>query len=382
MKKVKKLLLITDFFRPEPGGLEGFFTGIARRWPKDHCEVIISSKEKNYLTSPDIRRRFDENEKYPIKRISGEIHPSIFSSQRSVFRNLLQNRLQEFKPTHIIFGQITRETSGAFKDIKDLNIDFSLLLNGSDIKNRLGIINRLFLMKKFRYIFVPSRHLGRAARNAGIPDEKIIYLPPGMEMRIGFNKKTELPAELLRRTKNKKLVIGAGSLLPRKGYDLAITMLKRHPDLQNKIHLLLCGSGPEFHYLQEKIRLLDMEKHVTLTGFIRDEHFAACMRLADLYIQPGCERDDDIGGPEIAIMEAAQFGLPALVGDVGGQSEVVKDGVSGFVLKPGDIDDLADKIRECINSDSLRNKLGRNAKILARKEFGIGGACRTIYKMI
>ena len=37
---MKRVLLLTDLFRPEPGGLEGLFTGIARHWDADQIEVV------------------------------------------------------------------------------------------------------------------------------------------------------------------------------------------------------------------------------------------------------------------------------------------------------------------------------------------------------
>jgi glycosyltransferase involved in cell wall biosynthesis len=55
-------------------------------------------------------------------------------------------------------------------------------------------------------------------------------------------------------------------------------------------------------------------------------------------------------------------GLPVLVGAVGGIPELIADGVTGFLLRPGDRRDLDAKLRTLIGDPDLRLRVGRSAR--------------------
>jgi len=390
-KIMKKILLVTDFFRPEPGGLEGLFTGIARHWESGSLEVVVATGDSNYIIDTEERKLFDDSESYPIFRISPS--PSSLkqylkkADQEQDFENFIQQRIEEFSPRHIILGQISESARHVRYSLADYDLPYSIFLNGQDYKNKLGFFNfrdrRLVL--KARNVFTVSRYLARGAKEFGINEDKIIVLPPGMVLRwpsVKRGRRKLLPEYLADKTKNRIVLIGMGPLVPLKGLDLAIEALAELQDLHNRIHFIIMGSGPEYSFLDELIRIRGLENVVSLTGFLPDDHLARVMEHGDIFIQPGCEREDDVESLGTALMEAAWFGLPAIAGKIGGTTEIVRHGISGFIIEPGKANDLSRRIRELVTSDRLRSRMVKTAREIARSEFDMTRTCDAIASRI
>jgi glycosyltransferase involved in cell wall biosynthesis len=70
-----------------------------------------------------------------------------------------------------------------------------------------------------------------------------------------------------------------------------------------------------------------------------------------------------------ALLEAASCGRPIITYDVPGCREIVKDGFNGFLVKPGEIKNLVESLEELINSSHLCNKMGKNGRLMVKKEF-------------
>ena len=71
----------------------------------------------------------------------------------------------------------------------------------------------------------------------------------------------------------------------------------------------------------------------------------------------------------IAAIEASAAGLPVIASQVGGLVDVVDDGVTGFLVPPGDVNALAEKMRWLIENANAREKMGRAARQRAEEKF-------------
>jgi glycosyltransferase involved in cell wall biosynthesis len=70
------------------------------------------------------------------------------------------------------------------------------------------------------------------------------------------------------------------------------------------------------------------------------------------------------------LVEFGLCGVPAVAFDVGGNREVIEDGVSGFLVKPFDVPVLTKRVEELLADDALRSRLGTGAKALCTDRFG------------
>lgn len=66
-------------------------------------------------------------------------------------------------------------------------------------------------------------------------------------------------------------------------------------------------------------------------------------------------------GFPLTVLEAMRAGLPVIASDVGGIHEAVMDGITGYLVKPGDVDGLAKALERLLNNPEMRAEMGRSA---------------------
>ncbi len=179
-----------------------------------------------------------------------------------------------------------------------------------------------------------------------VPDARISVLhnclDPFFQVPVSFNK----PRDLVKRYKlnDVKILLSITRMENHdihKGYDKIIKimpdLLKRYP----KLHYLLCGKGhpKEILRLRQLIKELQLERHVTLTGFIAVEELKDHYLLADLFVLPSKKE-----GFGIAFIEAAACGRHTISGNTDGSTEAMLNGKLGQMINPDDPEALQQAI--------------------------------------
>jgi glycosyltransferase involved in cell wall biosynthesis len=77
-------------------------------------------------------------------------------------------------------------------------------------------------------------------------------------------------------------------------------------------------------------------------------------------------------GAPLVVLEAMRAGLPVVAYDIGGVAEQVKDGVTGYVVEPGNADALAGRLRELAQQPDLARRMGRAARRRFLDRFAFG----------
>lgn len=88
--------------------------------------------------------------------------------------------------------------------------------------------------------------------------------------------------------------------------------------------------------------------------FTRDQFY----KLSDLFILVPELKKDSIEGFGIVYLEANYFKLPIIGSSSGGVKKAIIDGKNGFLIKPGDVNSLKEKILSLYYNELLRNKMG------------------------
>ncbi len=139
-----------------------------------------------------------------------------------------------------------------------------------------------------------------------------------------------------------------------KGLDMlieAVSLLKE--DLRKKCKFVLFGNGPEENNLKLKIKNLKLEPSFILLG--KQDRAYRFLKAFDAFLLPSLKE-----GFPYALLEAAQAGLPILATRTGGVPEAL--GEQGFYVTPGSPQELAEKIGQLINDQTLRTKLARQSQ--------------------
>jgi glycosyltransferase involved in cell wall biosynthesis len=106
---------------------------------------------------------------------------------------------------------------------------------------------------------------------------------------------------------------------------------------------------------------IDLEHFIVLTDRDDMPELYACM---DAHVLPSYRE----GFPR-ALMEGAAMGLPQVATQIRGCRQTVVDGVTGFLVEPGDAASLAERLKILLRDEALRLKMGAAARSLALKEF-------------
>lgn len=142
---------------------------------------------------------------------------------------------------------------------------------------------------------------------------------------------------------------------PHKGYDLLMEAAAKVCRAAPGTRFVLVGQGPALEDTRRRAADLGLGGSVVLTGF-REDALELCSVL-DVFTLASLNE-----GLSISLLEAMALGKPSAVTRVGGIPEVVRDGVEGFLVPPGNPSALADRIVALLHDDDLRARMGKAAR--------------------
>jgi glycosyltransferase involved in cell wall biosynthesis len=120
------------------------------------------------------------------------------------------------------------------------------------------------------------------------------------------------------------------------------------------VELLIAGKGPLAEPLRSEIATRGLDEHVRLLGYRTD--IPAVMNSSDVFILPSYRE-----GTPRAITEALSTGLPVISTDIAGIPDQVDHGRSGYLIQPGDIRELRERIATLLSDSDLRMAMGEHA---------------------
>jgi glycosyltransferase involved in cell wall biosynthesis len=210
----------------------------------------------------------------------------------------------------------------------------------------------------------PSKFLKDKMINLGINEKKIIIVPNAYNDKFKCNKNKK---DWKKGSKLKLLSIGR--FVEVKGQVYLIKafakLLKYYPNAE----LSLIGYG-ELKYklldlckdlkIEDKVFILKKE-HQELPQFMSEHH---------LYLQPSIVASD--GAEEnlsVATIEAQAMGLPAIVSNIGGLTEIIEHNINGKIVEQKDIDAIFYAIKDYIDNDGDITKHSYNAQKIVKQKY-------------
>lgn len=173
--------------------------------------------------------------------------------------------------------------------------------------------------------------------------KRVVYVP-GVGIDVQKFADAEVDAAAKRREigvpEEAFLLLSVGELNSNKNHETVIRALSQ---LKNdKIHYTIAGRGNREAYLQELAGSLGLEKQVHLLGYRTD--VAQLYKTADVFVHPSFRE-----GLPVAVMEALASGLPVIASRIRGNTDLITDGETGFLVKPTDIDAYMRSIRKMMD---------------------------------
>lgn len=182
------------------------------------------------------------------------------------------------------------------------------------------------------------------------------------------------PPDIQRATNGTPIVLTLGRLGERKGtYDI----LQAVPQvLANGLEAdFWLGGDGEVEQVKSRLTAEPWGEHVRLLGWVRGEEKEKALAQASIFLLPSY-----LEGLPVAILEAMAYGLPIISTPVGGIPEAVVNGETGFLIEPGDVDDMVQKLTLLLHDAELRLKMGTSAKKRMIEKFDVDAVMEQLYK--
>ena len=128
-------------------------------------------------------------------------------------------------------------------------------------------------------------------------------------------------------------------------------------EMAERIRLLIVGKGSLLDKLQNIAHDFRISHITTFVGAVLNTKVAEYLNKMDIFCVPSLQ--ESFG---VAAVEASACELPVIVSNVGGLPEVVKDGETGFIVEPKNIQQLADRLYDLVIDPELRMRLGKNGR--------------------
>ncbi len=202
-----------------------------------------------------------------------------------------------------------------------------------------------------------------------VSPERVILIPNGIDVDAARNWVSidvqRVLVQRLQLAQRQPLLLSVGRLEQNKGFDLMLDALTRiRSGLPSKWLWLLIGDGPEREALQEKIRKSQFRDHVRLLGSVDDITLHNLYELATLFVHPTL-----FEGSSLVTLEAMCHARPLLGTIVGGIPDKIARGQNGYLVPPGDAQELADKILLALRDQNKLRAMGAASYQLVRERF-------------
>jgi len=187
----------------------------------------------------------------------------------------------------------------------------------------------------------------------GVSLEKTTVVSPGVSSQL-----SSAESGVVRRefgiSDDEKVVLSVGRVTQAKGVEEFGEIARILIERGIQCRFLFAGLGVNNDYVSEIKRRYG--KYVMFIGHRSD--IPNCLADADVYLHPSHRE-----GMPISVIEAMEFGLPAVVWDIPGCNELVTEGENGYLPKFGDVQTAADDIERLLSDEDIYDRVSKAAKL-------------------
>ena len=350
-----RILLVTQNFTPDPGGIETTMGGLARE--------LAAAGHRVEVFADRIRsgRAEDTPAGIPIRRFGG---PRPLRRLRKWLA--IRAALRRDPPDAVL--------ADSWKSIEALPAPHPRLLvlaHGMEFPPTPS-------PRKVRRIRAALARAAAIAANSRYTVGLVTpYLRPGLAPEIVqpviYPQRDPLPAdvaavEALVGTQG-PLLLSLARLEPRKGFDAVIRALPAlAAEFPGVLHLI-AGSGPDAERLRALAAELGVADRVRLLGRVEEGMKAALFRRADLFAMPARREGASVEGFGLVYLEAGWHGTPSLAGQDGGAADAVAHGETGLVCDGADPAAVQAALLALLRDPARRAAMGEAAAARVREKF-------------
>lgn len=351
---MNKILLVTNDLGPRAGGIESFVLSLVERVPKG-CLIIYTSTQKG--SAPFDAQLLERFGAVVIRDRAKILLPTPRVNHRAV-KILKQYQIKTVwfgaaAPLALMAKQL--RTSGATNIVA--------LSHGHEIWwAKIPVLKQLL-----RKIIKDVDHLGYLGQftkseivKASNQIDKFVQIAPGIDTDHFMPKSAR--ADLIKkyRLEDRRVIVSVGRLVHRKGQDKLIESLPKILQSFPDAVLLLVGEGPIKQMLKNTAKQLGVTNQVIFAGRVQHIDLPDYICLGEVFAMPVRSRFAglEVEGLGIVYLEASACALPVIVGNSGGATDAVIDGVTGLLVDGSDTDQIADAVCKLLTDQSRAKAMG------------------------
>jgi glycosyltransferase involved in cell wall biosynthesis len=237
----------------------------------------------------------------------------------------------------------------------------------SRIIRRLVCRQNLRLLKSASLLIAVCRPLEEKLIHEGIDSDKIRVVPNGLDLP-DFLKSSPNQDSARRELglKDGELAVGIlGRVARVKNIDVFLKAGKKVLDKGVRVKFIIIGDGPLRGRMEALASKLGIQDSVRFVGWQAET--GTILSALDLFVL--CSQTETTS---YALLEAMAMAKPTVATAVGGNTEVVEDGVTGLLVPPGDVDATSEAIFNLISDRDRSKQFGAAGKERVEREFSAG----------
>jgi glycosyltransferase involved in cell wall biosynthesis len=319
--------------------------------------IFIGSQYKRYLFA-----RFNKNSWFKksleVFREINKISPfDLVLSQSASAEGVIENKDKlGVKVVSVAHGSAASEYRTFLKNIRNFRDLYWLIRNTQYFLRQFFGRQRRYVLHSDKVIAV-SNYVKGALINECFADERNIeVIPNGVDPGDfgSLEKSTDTNIKLL----------FLGRVEKSKGI---FTILKIMSLMKSDCVLHVVGDGPDLEEAKIVYKKIGVSDTVVFHGKVSYKDFVINMK-PDIFVFP----TQRIEGFPMVLVESMFLGLPVIAFDLGGVRDAVENEKTGYLIKPGKVEEFKSKLEVLVHNSELRARLGQAARDKALKDFTIG----------
>ncbi|MEO6220667.1 MAG: glycosyltransferase family 4 protein [Ginsengibacter sp.] len=265
----------------------------------------------------------------------------------------------------VIMGEYLHYSTTVIDLAKKLNIKLFAHAHGYDVSQliRQPFWRREYLrLNNIDGIITVSEYSKEVLIKSGIKKELIHVIPCGISLPPYVDKVND--GKFIK-------CIAVGRMVPKKGPLLLLESFRLASQKNDLLKLDFIGTGALYDKAVEYVKDHKLEDNVKMYGSQQHDVVINMMKEADIFLQHSITPADtgDQEGLPVAVLEGMAYCLPVVSTFHAGIPEAVKNNESGFLVKEGDTEAMAEAILKLAQDENLRINMGKAGREIIEKRF-------------
>lgn len=244
--------------------------------------------------------------------------------------------------------------------------------------SNLRIYNMMdkFMLRYFDRILAVSTTIRNELVNNGVKSSKISVVQNAIECKYNKKELGQFRVEkrsLISINDNESLIGFVGRLSEEKGVNYLIEAAVMLKQISADFKLVIVGDGPKKSELICLANSKGLDQEVIFTGFQND--IEKWLPAFDVFVLPSLTE-----GTPMALLEAMSTGIPVIASAVGGVPNILENGINGFLVTPGNSNELCEKMALLLSDPILCELIAKEAEKTINEKFDVNRWCRKIEK--